>query len=273
MPRSSTSSISPEVLQELETQFYQFLDSLSFDEKKKFFSEFLTNEEKMMMYKRLALYWCLLEGYPLAKIQQMIGVTHDTTRVYNKKKNQLTQEFRELIGRIKGDEEEIKETPSESIESRTSYESESTVEESIPDTFEMPHLEAEEKPSEEAESASQTSESQHITPPEDFRIETREEHDYEEKKEEFSTPNLDTQNTSDETAENKEHENPFFGLQEEKPEPSPIIHSFEESQPTPAESAQNTEQSEQTPTQTQQTSNEEEPKEEKKKGWGKFFGF
>jgi transposase len=60
----------------------------------------LTNEEKMMMYKRLALYWCLLEGYSLAKIQQMIGVTHDTTRVYNKRKNTLSEEFKELIGRI-----------------------------------------------------------------------------------------------------------------------------------------------------------------------------
>jgi len=52
------------------------------------------------MYKRLALYWSLLEGYPLARIQEMIGVTHDTTRVYNKKKNDLSPEFKALVGRI-----------------------------------------------------------------------------------------------------------------------------------------------------------------------------
>lgn len=100
MPRSSRASLSDETIQELENQFYDFLSSLSHDERRKFFSEFLTNEEKMMMYKRLALYWCLLEGYSLAKIQQMIGVTHDTTRVYNKKKNMLSEEFKSLIARI-----------------------------------------------------------------------------------------------------------------------------------------------------------------------------
>ncbi len=100
MPRSSRASLSDETIQELENQFYAFLNSLSSTDRKKFFAEFLTNEEKMMMYKRLALYWCLLEGYSLAKIQQMIGVTHDTTRVYNKRKNTLSEEFKNLIGRI-----------------------------------------------------------------------------------------------------------------------------------------------------------------------------
>lgn len=100
MPRSSRASLTDETIQELENQFYDFLSSLNPDERRKFFSEFLTNEEKMMMYKRLALYWCLLEGYSLAKIQQMIGVTHDTTRVYNKKKNMLSDEFKTLLSRI-----------------------------------------------------------------------------------------------------------------------------------------------------------------------------
>ncbi len=100
MPRSSRASLSDETINELESQFYEFLNALSPDERKKFFAEFLTNEEKMMMYKRLALYWCLLEGYSLAKIQQMIGVTHDTTRVYNKRKNTLSEDFKNLVGRI-----------------------------------------------------------------------------------------------------------------------------------------------------------------------------
>ncbi len=116
MPRSSRASLSDETIQELENQFYEFLNSLSSTDRKKFFAEFLTNEEKMMMYKRLALYWCLLEGYSLAKIQQMIGVTHDTTRVYNKKKNTLSEEFKELIGRIgKSDMASLGETKKEEI--------------------------------------------------------------------------------------------------------------------------------------------------------------
>jgi len=116
MPRSSRASLSDETIQELENQFYEFLNSLSSTDRKKFFAEFLTNEEKMMMYKRLALYWCLLEGYSLAKIQQMIGVTHDTTRVYNKKKNTLSEEFKELIGRIgKSDMASLEETKKEEM--------------------------------------------------------------------------------------------------------------------------------------------------------------
>lgn len=100
MPRSSSASLTAETIQELESQFYEFLNSLEPTDRKKFFAEFLTNEEKMMMYKRLALYWCLLEGYSLAKIQQMIGVTHDTTRVYNKRKNTLSPEFKALVQKI-----------------------------------------------------------------------------------------------------------------------------------------------------------------------------
>lgn len=100
MPRQSKVELTEETISELENQFYEFLSSLNSDETKKFFAEFLTKEEKMMMYKRLALFWSLLEGYTLAKIQQMIGVTHDTTRVYNKRKNELSPEFKALVGRI-----------------------------------------------------------------------------------------------------------------------------------------------------------------------------
>lgn len=117
MPRSSKASLSDETIQELESQFYEFLNSLSSDERKKFFAEFLTQEEKMMMYKRLALYWCLLEGYSLAKIQQMIGVTHDTTRVYNKRKNTLSEDFKNLVGRIgKSDMADLETKKEETIE-------------------------------------------------------------------------------------------------------------------------------------------------------------
>ena len=100
MPRSSNANLSAETITELESQFYQFLNSLTPEERKDFFAEFLTTEEKMMMYKRLALYWSLLEGYPLARIQEMIGVTHDTTRVYNKRKNTLSDHFKSLVKRI-----------------------------------------------------------------------------------------------------------------------------------------------------------------------------
>ena len=100
MPRRSKVELSPETHRELENQFYSFLDSLSHEETKKFFEEFLTTEEKMMMYKRLALYWMLFEGYSLASIQRSLGVTHDTTRLYNKRKNQMSEGFKDILHRI-----------------------------------------------------------------------------------------------------------------------------------------------------------------------------
>ena len=100
MPRRSKVELSQETIDELEEQFFSFLHSLSPEETNKFFNEFLTNEEKMMMYKRLALYWSLYEGYSLASIQRMLGITHDTTRIYNKKKNEMSDDFKNLLHRI-----------------------------------------------------------------------------------------------------------------------------------------------------------------------------
>ena len=104
MPRRSKVELSPETIAELEEQFYNFLHSLSPEETNKFFKEFLTTEEKMMMYKRLALYWSLFEGYSLASIQRMLGITHDTTRIYNKRKNEMSSDFKNLLHRIGRDE-------------------------------------------------------------------------------------------------------------------------------------------------------------------------
>ncbi len=120
MPRRSKVELSPETIKELEEQFYTFLHSLSPEETNKFFKEFLTTEEKMMMYKRLALYWSLFEGYSLASIQRMLGITHDTTRIYNKRKNEMSQDFKNLLHRIgrDGNGEPMKETVVEEMETK-----------------------------------------------------------------------------------------------------------------------------------------------------------
>ena len=122
MPRSSKAQLTEDSLQELSSQFFEFINTLSSDQRTSFFKEFLTEEEQLMMFKRLAMYWCLLEGYPLVKIQQLIGVTHDTTRLYNKKKYLLSDEFKNLVGKIgKGEnapiiEVETKEDVKEAID-------------------------------------------------------------------------------------------------------------------------------------------------------------
>lgn len=110
MPRQSKAVLPPEAIQELEDQFFQFINSLSPQERTAFFSEFLTNEEKMMMYKRLALFWSLLQGNTLAHIQRTIGVTHDTTRLYNKRKATLSDSFKNMVMRI-GKSELVQQEP------------------------------------------------------------------------------------------------------------------------------------------------------------------
>ena len=245
MPRSSKALLSDETLHELESQFYSFIDSLSSDERKKFFAEFLTNEEKMMMYKRLALYWCLLEGYSLAKIQQMIGVTHDTTRVYNKKKNILSEEFKSLVRRIAKSDvidqstqkqpEPIEETHEEQQEAEPQVVEEVIETETVEETV-MTEPTEEEKPTEEAKEE-----------------ETTEEKQTESSEEKSEAPVEDDQNNiwavehKDEDTEEKETE-------EKKEEASGMM---------PTESKD----------EDKEASDSEEGGEKKKSGIAKFFGF
>lgn len=265
MPRSSTSSLSQETISELESQFFNFLDSLDSNEKKKFFNEFLTNEEKMMMYKRLALYWCLLEGYPLAKIQQMIGVTHDTTRVYNKKKNTLSEEFKSLMKRIS-----INTTPQAATEASEQI-SEQTTEQSADQPEPAQELEA---PHEEFEQKFVKPED--LPPVEEVTFETQQPSSEEHIEAQPATEGSQgmhediQQNQPEETHIMQEPEGNTEKKEEENIEMPPVVHSFDEPDAphVPSTSTQEPVQS-----QEQSAEDQEKPQEEKKKGWGKFFGF
>lgn len=275
MPRSSTSSLSPETIAELENQFFSFLNSLSYEEKKQFFNEFLTNEEKMMMYKRLALYWCLLEGYPLAKIQQMIGVTHDTTRVYNKKKNMLSSEFKELIKRISPAIAIQAQSPAPTTPSEDSYKEPETadlVEESPSDEpFNQPPSNTYEEPQMPESEPAQNLEDKPLEekPFESIQTSPWEEQNIEPTNEQHETQQFEHRE------EVRQDENPEF---KEEPE---ILHPFEAEtqQPTDqqpqeqytAQHGMSTSSEETQPAPSQQP--QEEQKEKKKSGLAKFFGF
>lgn len=100
MPRRSKVELTKETLNELQMHFFQLITSLNPDETYKFFNEFLTDEEKLMLYKRLALYSCLLQGYTHSSIQKMLGLTHDTTRIYNRMKNEKSEDFKNMVLKI-----------------------------------------------------------------------------------------------------------------------------------------------------------------------------
>lgn len=215
-----------------------------------------------MMYKRLALYWCLLEGYPLAKIQQMIGVTHDTTRVYNKKKNMLSDEFKSLMKRIS-----INTTPQAAIAA-----SEQITEQTTEQSAEQPEPAIElEAPHEEFEQEFVKPED--LPPVEEVTFETQQPSSEEQR--ETQPAGEDSQEMHEDIQQSEE----THGMQEpeshtekeeENIEMPPIMRSFDVSDTpdTPSDSTQEPVQS-----QEQSTEDQEKPQEEKKKGWGKFFGF
>lgn len=231
MPRRSKIELSPETINELETQFFEFLQSLNPDESKKFFNEFLTGEEKMMMYKRLALYWALFEGYSLASIQRMLGITHDTTRLYNKKKNEMSDEFREMVKRITANAPKMEEHASqpvvEEVMEETPMENESVDQETINNKQSLPSEEGEKETVEMSEAV------------EEKNIES----------EQPASPDASPGGATEEQM-----------VQEDSQE---VETSAEETQ-TPQEDMPMEETSE---------NGEEEGKEKKKKGFGRFFGF
>jgi hypothetical protein len=212
MPRRSKVELSPETIAELEEQFYNFLHSLSPEETNKFFKEFLTTEEKMMMYKRLALYWSLFEGYSLASIQRMLGITHDTTRIYNKRKNEMSSDFKNLLHRIGRDEngQTVAETVAEEEKNESKEEDEPVV---VEETITVVEEVIVKEPQNDEQEASQPVQTEEV------HEQTQDEQEKEEM--EVKTSNEETESTEPKDEENKEEENPekkkkgigrFFGF-------------------------------------------------------------
>jgi hypothetical protein len=257
MPRRSKIELSAETIQELEDKFYDFLNSLSHTETRNFFLEFLTDEEKMMMYKRLALYWSLLEGYPLAKIQQTIGVTHDTTRIYNKKKNTLSNEFRLLLKRITADEQVLS-IPSQPRMQEEQREAEPTFDAvSEPEPTESQYTEPEHVEQPQYQQQPTQMESEQNTPEPISQMPVIEETIIQTEEEIIPSMEKESNNTSNENTE--ENVIPHIPMEVENIEQQAVQQPNEKEQNTEHPQAQNEEQ----PT---------EP-EKKKSGIAKFFGF
>lgn len=283
MPRRSKVELSPETLQELENQFYSFLDSLSHEETKKFFEEFLTTEEKMMMYKRLALYWMLFEGYSLASIQRSLGVTHDTTRLYNKRKNQMTDEFKSIIHRI-GRTTQAASTQEQIVEKQDEVQIPSMDEMVKEDTVQA------EETTEPTEQMSEPTEETTDSEKSDEYIPSVESHENEEQKSEEKemseeeTQEQSMEGSSDESAEEVKGEETLEMQEkddnESKKDDEIKMESSQEAteeqtlEPEEHQNREEGQEKESQPSSDEESKNEEEkPEEKKKKGFGRFFGF
>lgn len=87
MPRTSKFRLDQKQLQEINSHLLFLISSLkNSGEAERFFGDFLTKEEKVMLSKRLVLFMMIKKGYGPSVIQSALHVSYETVRTYQ---NQL----------------------------------------------------------------------------------------------------------------------------------------------------------------------------------------
>ena len=130
MGRVSKRKVSKDLERELQEQLSFIVVSLiNKEEVNVFLDEFLTEEEKLMLGKRLILYMLLYKGLTNTQINNALSVSHETTRWYRelfeKKPDAFKKTVERLIKREKTQElwkkiEKILEPISLALEAKTS---------------------------------------------------------------------------------------------------------------------------------------------------------
>ncbi|HVF69900.1 MAG TPA: Trp family transcriptional regulator [Xanthomonadales bacterium] len=83
MPRASKRILNKNIYEELEDHFSFLISSLhSSQDIERFFSDFLTSEEKSMLTKRLMLHLMLENGYTVSHIKAVLNMSRETIRVH-----------------------------------------------------------------------------------------------------------------------------------------------------------------------------------------------
>lgn len=101
MSRVSKKFINRDLETELEDHLSYIIASLS--DKKEiniFLREFLTEEEKKMLGKRLVLYMLLYRGFSSSKINSILSMSFETIRWYKQIYNNKPEIFRRIIDKI-----------------------------------------------------------------------------------------------------------------------------------------------------------------------------
>ena len=84
MPRVSRARLHPKKIEEIREYFSFLIASLSNSrEIENFLDGFLTNEEKIMLSKRLVLLMMLRRGYSSIVIQSVLNLSHESVRIYS----------------------------------------------------------------------------------------------------------------------------------------------------------------------------------------------
>lgn len=101
MPRASKVRVEKEKLKELTDHFSYLISSLnSSSEIENFLNNFLSEEEKIMLTKRLVLFMMIQRNYPPHVIKDSLHVSHETIRIYKDKLPSKNEAFRRTIERL-----------------------------------------------------------------------------------------------------------------------------------------------------------------------------
>lgn len=109
MGRVSKRGLNKDLERDLEEQLSFIIVSLiNKEEVNVFLEEFLTEEEKLMLGKRLILYMLLYKGLTNTQINNALSVSHETTRwyreIFEKKPEAFKKTLERLINREKSQE-------------------------------------------------------------------------------------------------------------------------------------------------------------------------
>ena len=83
MPRKSRAILSDKELVDIKKQISSLLGNLDATDSEMFLEELLTEEEKIMLGKRISLYTLLYQGASVSDAQQTLGISYETARTYN----------------------------------------------------------------------------------------------------------------------------------------------------------------------------------------------
>lgn len=101
MPRKSIAIISSQELKSWKNQLVDTLSSLGKENLVGFLEEFLTEEELVMLSKRLQLYSLLYQNMPPKDVQQMLGVSREIIRFYDYRKDEKSASFKSAVLKVK----------------------------------------------------------------------------------------------------------------------------------------------------------------------------
>lgn len=101
MGRVSKKGINKALEKDLEDQLSFIVSSLiNRGEIEVFLNEFLTREEKIMLGKRLVLYMLLLKGLTNTQINNVLSLSHETTRWYRELFDKKPELFKKTVDRL-----------------------------------------------------------------------------------------------------------------------------------------------------------------------------